>query len=62
MSVVEGTCLKCKVKRQMENATVHVLSNGAKQVRGTCNLCGCKMSAFLKKDAQVATQESKKKK
>ena len=41
--MVEGYCVKCKEKREMNDATEVKLKNGRPAVKGICPQCGTKM-------------------
>ncbi len=45
---MEAYCVKCKKKREMDNVTKTVSSNGRNMAKGTCPVCGTKMNKFLK--------------
>ncbi len=40
---VEGYCVKCKVRRVMQNPYATTTQTGRPAVRGTCPVCGSKM-------------------
>ena len=42
-STVEGYCVKCKSKKQMENPTKITMKNGKPATRGACPNCGTKI-------------------
>ncbi|MBC8223065.1 hypothetical protein H8E65_00630 [Candidatus Bathyarchaeota archaeon] len=44
---VTAYCVKCKVKRKMENAETVTLKNGRLAAKGTCPKCGSKMVTFI---------------
>lgn len=48
----EAYCVKCKEKRPMKDANEQQLDNGRRAMKGTCEVCGTKMTKFLpnKKD------------
>lgn len=46
---MEAYCVKCKTKRDMKDAKEVVLKNGRPAMKGTCPVCGTKMTRFLKK-------------
>jgi hypothetical protein len=41
--MVEGYCMKCKEKREMEDANADKMKNGRDCVKGKCSKCGTKM-------------------
>jgi hypothetical protein len=43
-------CVKCKEKREMQNAQVVTNDKGRRQAKGTCPVCGTKMTLFLKSE------------
>ncbi len=43
----EGYCVKCRTKRSIKNATVEKTSNGRSIAKGTCPVCGTKVTRFL---------------
>jgi len=61
--MVEGYCVKCKVKgRQMNGPVVKQTVRGGYMAQGTCAVCGTKMSAMMSKDnAEKAIQQGAKK-
>ncbi len=46
---MDGYCLKCKQKREMNNAEETVTEKGMRMARGTCPVCSTKMTKFLGK-------------
>lgn len=42
-TIVEAYCLKCRVKREMSNATPITMKNGKPATEGKCPECGTKM-------------------
>jgi DNA topoisomerase-1 len=40
---MEGYCLKCKAKREIQNPEAGFFSNGRPTTRGTCTVCGTKI-------------------
>ena len=40
---MEGYCVKCKAKREMQNATPVTMKNGKPATTGICPTCGTKM-------------------
>lgn len=49
---VQAYCVKCKEKRTMKDSQEQQLDNGRRAAKGTCEVCGTKMTKFLpnKKD------------
>ena len=45
----EAYCVKCKSKRQLKEAEVAVTPNQFRMAKGTCEVCGTKMSRILGK-------------
>jgi hypothetical protein len=45
---MEGYCLKCRTKRQMNNPTKVTLKNGRPATQGTCPVCGTKITRIGK--------------
>ncbi len=41
---MQGYCLKCKAKREMNNAKPVTLKNGRMATQGSCPVCRAKMS------------------
>lgn len=41
--IVEAYCLKCRVKREMQNPTPITMKNGKPATEGKCPECGTKM-------------------
>jgi len=40
-------CMKCKQQREMLNPKEFKMQNGRKMLKGTCKVCGTKMSKFI---------------
>lgn len=40
---MEAYCVKCKAKREMQNAQVITMKNGKPATQGVCPTCGTKM-------------------
>ncbi|MEI8143485.1 MAG: DUF5679 domain-containing protein [Candidatus Berkelbacteria bacterium] len=40
---VEGYCVKCRAKKEMQGAEQITMKNGKPAVKGTCPDCGTKM-------------------
>jgi hypothetical protein len=43
MATPQAYCVKCKTKREMENATQIQMKNGRPATEGKCPVCGTKM-------------------
>jgi hypothetical protein len=41
--MVEGYCVKCKAKQEMQNAEEVTMKNGRKAMKGKCPKCGTGM-------------------
>jgi RNase P subunit RPR2 len=41
--MAEGYCLKCKTKREMQDAQAITMKNGKPATTGTCPVCGTKI-------------------
>ena len=61
--MVEGYCVKCKVKgREMKNPVINQTVRGGYMAQGMCTVCGTKMSAMMSKDnAEKAIKQGAKK-
>jgi hypothetical protein len=46
---MEAYCVKCKAKREMENAQQVTMKNGRKAQKGSCQKCGTGMYRILGK-------------
>lgn len=47
--VTMGYCVKCKEKREMQDATEVTMKNGRKAMKGKCGVCGCGMYKIMGK-------------
>jgi hypothetical protein len=47
--MVEGFCVKCKAKREIQNPTNVTLKNGKPAIKGTCPVCGTTIMIIGKK-------------
>jgi hypothetical protein len=45
---MEGYCLKCRTKREMQNEQKVTLKNGRPATQGTCPVCGTKITRIGK--------------
>jgi hypothetical protein len=43
----EGYCVKCREKRQVKNGEVARTAKGRPMAKGTCPVCGTKVTRFL---------------
>jgi acyl-coenzyme A thioesterase PaaI-like protein len=43
----EGYCVKCREKRQVTNGEVTRTEKGRPMAKGTCPVCGTKVTRFL---------------
>jgi len=43
----EGYCVKCKEKRQITDGKVEVTEKGRRIAKGTCPVCGTKVTRFM---------------
>ncbi len=60
--MVQGYCVKEKVKREMKNPQIKQTSRGGYMGQGICSVCGTKMSAMMSKDdAEKAIKQGAKK-
>jgi len=41
--MVKGFCMKCRVRKEIKNATKIKMKNGRPATKGTCGTCGVKM-------------------
>ncbi len=46
---MEGYCVKCRAKRQMENTQEVTMKNGKKAMKGKCATCGTGMFKIMPK-------------
>jgi Zn finger protein HypA/HybF involved in hydrogenase expression len=46
---MEGYCVKCKSKREIQNGAEVTMKNGRKAMKGTCPTCGTGMFRILGK-------------
>ncbi len=44
---MEGFCVMCKCKQQMEQVKEKKTSNGRRMMSGLCSKCGTKMNVFI---------------
>ncbi len=60
--MVTAYCVKCKKKQEMENPEIVQTARGGYMAKGTCSVCGTKMSAIMSKEnAEKAIKEGAKK-
>jgi hypothetical protein len=57
---VQGYCLKCREKREMNDAGEVTLKNGRAAIQGTCQVCGTKITVMGGKKAAEKTEASDK--
>ena len=50
----EAYCVKCKTKREMQDATKITMKNGKPATQGTCPVCGTKLTKIMGMDAAKA--------
>ena len=43
----EGYCVKCKARKEIDNAVEEVMKNGRKAIKGRCPTCGTVMFKIL---------------
>jgi hypothetical protein len=46
----EGYCVKCRQKRTIQNGKVETSESGRRMAKGTCPVCGTKVTRFLPKE------------
>ncbi len=44
---MEGYCVKCREKREIQGEQVVTTEKGRRMAKGTCPKCGTKMTRFL---------------
>ncbi len=44
---MEGYCVKCKAKKEMNDAKEQIMKNGRKAMKGKCDTCGTSMFKIL---------------
>lgn len=44
---IEAYCVKCKEKRQIDDAQVVEMENGRRAAKGKCPVCGTNVTRFL---------------
>jgi hypothetical protein len=57
---VQGYCLKCREKREMQDASEVTLKNGRAAIQGTCPVCGTKITVMGGKKAAETIAKSDK--
>ena len=61
--MVQGYCVKCKAKREMNGPEIAQTARGGYMARGKCPKCGTNMSVMMSKDnAEKAVKQGAKKK
>ncbi|MCK4670738.1 MAG: hypothetical protein KAT43_06055 [Nanoarchaeota archaeon] len=59
---MEGYCVKCKTKREMQKTKEVILKNKRRAMKGECPKCGTKMCRILgKADAKAGAKGAAKK-
>ncbi|MGY5150212.1 MAG: DUF5679 domain-containing protein, partial [Candidatus Nitrosopumilus sp. bin_68KS] len=48
-SILDAYCVKCKIKRVIENPKETTMKNGRPAIRGICSVCKCKVFRIIKK-------------
>ncbi len=48
---MEAYCVKCRQNRTMKDPKEVTMPNGRKAMQGTCEVCGTKMTRFMKSDS-----------
>ena len=48
---MEAYCMKCRTKHEIKNPAKVTLKNGRHTTKGTCPVCGTKMTRMLPKNA-----------
>ncbi len=46
---MEGYCVKCREKREMNNTEESVTAKGMKIMKGQCSVCGTRMAKIIGK-------------
>ncbi len=57
---MQGYCLKCREKREMNDAKEVTLKNGRPAMQGTCSVCGTKITVIGGKKAAEKIEDSNK--
>jgi hypothetical protein len=57
---MQGYCLKCREKREMQDASEVTLKNGRAAIQGTCQVCGTKITVMGGKKATEKIEASDK--
>ena len=47
MAATEAYCVKCRQKREMQNAEEVTMKNGRKAMQGKCGVCGTKLFRIM---------------
>lgn len=43
----DAYCVKCRTKRKIKNQTIEKSEKGRRMAKGTCPVCGTKLTRFL---------------
>jgi hypothetical protein len=57
---MQGYCLKCREKREMQDANEVTLKNGRAAIQGACQICGTKITVMGGKKAAGKIEASDK--
>ena len=57
---MQGYCLKCREKREMQDPQEVTLKNGRAAMQGTCPVCGTKITVIGGKKAAEKVEQSDK--
>jgi hypothetical protein len=58
--MMQGYCLKCREKREMQDPQEVTLKNGRAAMQGTCPVCGTKITVIGGKKAAEKVEQSDK--
>lgn len=47
---ITGYCMRCKARRELNDAQIETTENGRRAVRGTCSVCGGNVFTFIAKE------------
>ena len=53
---MQGYCVRCRTKQNMQSATRTLMKNGRRAMIGLCECCGTKMTVAGKWDGDVSEQ------
>lgn len=54
----EGYCVKCREKREVEDAHIEETSQGRPMAKGPCPVCGTTVTRFLSAEQREELEES----